>query len=48
MNECDLFLPVRVRFHDRLKTKLEDFASRAKIFYVNIGSNENGKLIVTG
>ncbi|GAY46624.1 hypothetical protein CUMW_098500 [Citrus unshiu] len=46
VNECDLFLTVRVRFHDRLTSKLEDFASRAKIFYVNSGSNENGKLFV--
>ncbi|KAK9183022.1 hypothetical protein WN944_026171 [Citrus x changshan-huyou] len=44
VNECDLLLAAGVRFNERMTSKLEDFATRAKIVHIDIDSNEIGKV----
>lgn len=44
VDECDLFLAFGVRFNERMTSKLEAFAARAKIVHVDIDSTEIRKI----
>jgi acetolactate synthase-1/2/3 large subunit len=43
VSECDLLIAVGARFDDRVTSKLDEFASRAKVIHVDIDPAEVGK-----
>lgn len=45
VNNCDLLIAIGARFSDRVISKVEDFAPKAKIIHIDIDSREFGKNI---
>lgn len=43
VSECDLLIAVGARFDDRVTSKLDEFASRAKVIHIDIDPAEVGK-----
>lgn len=43
VSECDLLIAVGARFDDRVTSKVEDFAPKAKIIHIDIDAAEIGK-----